>query len=299
MAARFKGKVAFVTGASSGIGAAVAKLLAAEGARVALAARRADRLRALATQIREDGGTALVCTCDVTDRKSIDRAVARTINHFRRIDVVVANAGFFVSGLFEKLNTSDFRRQFETNFFGVVDTISATLPYLKKTKGRLAIVSSVAGRIATPAASAYCSSKFALNGLAETLYLELARLQISVTLVLPGFVATEIGQVNNEGVFDPGKESPIPSWLAVSPEDAASEVVDAIYRRRFEAVISAHGKLFAAVGRYFPHMTRFSQRLGANQVIGVVEEMRRKPSRARQRTRKGAPKRARERNDKR
>jgi NAD(P)-dependent dehydrogenase (short-subunit alcohol dehydrogenase family) len=238
-------------------------------------------LRALAKEIRDGGGTALVCTCDVTNRKSIDRAVARTVKEFRRIDVVVANAGFFVSGLFEKLETNDFRRQFETNFFGVVDTISATLPYLKKTKGRLAIVSSVAGRIATPAASAYCSSKFALNGLAETLYLELARFDVSVTLVLPGFVATEIGQVNNEGVFDPGKESLIPSWLAVSPEDAAGEVVDALYRRRFEAVVSTHGKLLAAFGRYFPHMTRLSQRLGANQVIGVVEEMRRKPARSR------------------
>ncbi|MBM3290605.1 MAG: SDR family NAD(P)-dependent oxidoreductase, partial [Candidatus Hydrogenedentes bacterium] len=232
MGARFSGKSVFVTGASSGIGEALARAFAAEGACVTLAARRADRLRKIQREILSEGGEAAVATCDVTNRVSINRAVARAVKKYRRIDIVVANAGIPVNGRFAKLDTVDFRRAFDTNFFGVVDTVYATLPYLKKTRGRLAIVTSILGRLPAPGASAYCASKFAACGLAESLYHELAEYGISVTNVLPGFVNTEIGYVAHDGSVDPKRKNLIPEWLAAGPDAAAAEILRAVRARK-------------------------------------------------------------------
>lgn len=271
MANRFNKKRVFITGASSGIGEALAKAFADEGAKVALAARRADRLRAVRNQIVESGGEAIACACDVTDAASIRRAVIRAVTVFGGIDVAVANAGFAVGGRFVKLSTEDFRRQFETNVFGVIDTVYAVLPHLRKTKGRLVIVSSIAGRIGYPAASAYCASKFAVCGLAEALYVELAELGVSVTCVLPGFVRTEIGKVDRYGKLRANRRDPLPSWLAASPESVAKEIVTAVARRQFEVVVTGHGKAIAAVGRYFPRLVRGAQRLGAKELIHQID----------------------------
>ena len=117
----FAGQVVFITGASSGIGAALAREFARRGADLALAARRTDRLAALAAEITKSGRRALVLACDVTLDSDLEAAVARTREAFGRIDVVVANAGFGVVGSVESLGVDDFRRQFETNVFGVLD----------------------------------------------------------------------------------------------------------------------------------------------------------------------------------
>ncbi len=271
MAGRFAGHSAFITGASSGIGAAVAKRLALEGAKVSLAARRRDRLEAVRREIEEECGDAIIAVCDVTDRKSIDSAVAKTIKEFKGIDIVLANAGFAVSGSFDRRNTEDFRRQFDTNFFGVVDTIYATFPYLKKSKGRLGIVSSLGGLMGSAGSSVYCSSKFALCGLAESLDPEFVRLGISVTNIIPGFIESEIGQVDSKGVFRPDRTSPVPSWIAASAESAAQEITDALYRRRSEAVITVHAKVLALAGRYLPHLVHLGQRLTAGEVTRIVD----------------------------
>jgi NAD(P)-dependent dehydrogenase (short-subunit alcohol dehydrogenase family) len=199
MAGRFEGQRVLITGASSGIGAAVARELAREGALVAVAARRADRLAALKNEIEGMGSQALALECDVTDRASIDAAVAQTVEAFGGIDLVLANAGGGVSGPITRLETDDFRRQFETNFFGMLDTIFATLPHLRESKGLLALVGSVSGRIGTPISSPYTASKFAVNGLAECLYYDLARYGVAVSCINPGFVASEIRSIDNRG----------------------------------------------------------------------------------------------------
>jgi len=121
------GPVVFITGASSGIGAALAREYARRGADLALAARRTDRLDALAAELSAQGRRALVLACDVTRDGELEAAVARTRDAFGRIDVVVANAGFGVVGPVERLRLEDYRRQFETNVFGVLRTVYATL----------------------------------------------------------------------------------------------------------------------------------------------------------------------------
>jgi NAD(P)-dependent dehydrogenase (short-subunit alcohol dehydrogenase family) len=249
------GDVVLITGASTGIGAALAREWARTGARVALAARRVEKLEKLTREIADEGGEALAVACDVTREGDPDRAVAEVVARWGRLDVVVANAGFGVAGRLEKLAIEDYRRQFETNFFGALATAKAVLPELAKSRGRLALVGSVSGLIGTPATSAYTSSKFAVRGLALSLRPELAPLGISVTHIAPGFVASEIRFKDNRGVLHEGAKDPVPAWLVVPAETAAKEIVRAIDRRVKERVVTFHGKVFVFVDRYLSWVT--------------------------------------------
>src|SRR5262249_32705390 len=156
-------------GASSGIGAALAREFAREGADVALAARRLPRLEALAAEIGRTGRRAGVIPCDLTRDGDLERAAERARAALGQPGVGVANAGFGVPGTLETLSIDDYRRQFETNVFGVLRTVYATLDDLKTTRGRLVLIGSVSGHVAVPGASAYSMSKFAVHGLAATL----------------------------------------------------------------------------------------------------------------------------------
>ena len=253
---RFEGKSVFITGASSGIGAALGIAFAQEGARVALAARNRERLAETQRHIEAEGGTAISVVCDVTHRASVDQAVTETVAAFGGIDVAVANAGVGVAGVLSKLTTDEYRRQFDTNFFGVLDTIYAVLPHLQASKGRLGVVSSVMGRLGTPGTSPYCSSKFALCGLLECIDYELADLGVSVTCINPGVVASNFRRTDNLGRLHMDREDPAPRWLTVPTDVAAREMVTALYKRKFEAIITGHGKVLCWVTRHFPGITR-------------------------------------------
>jgi short-subunit dehydrogenase len=246
----FTGQVVLITGASSGIGAALAREWARRGADVALCARRSERLEAVARDCRALGRRALVLAGDVTRDGDLERAVAETRAALGKIDVVVANAGFGVAGSLDALSIDDYRRQLETNVFGVLRTIYAGLDELRRTRGRLVLVGSVSGHVATPGASAYSMSKFALRGLAESLGPELAAHGVAVTLVSPGFVESEIRQVDNRGVHHPDARDPVPGWLQMPAATAARHIVKAVARRRREAVITGHGKVAVFLQRH-------------------------------------------------
>jgi len=275
MARRYEGKSVFITGGSSGIGAALGKVLAAQGARVALAARRADRLEAVCEGIRRAGGEALPLVCDVTDRASLDAAVARTVEAWGGLDVAVANAGFGVSGRFASLDTAAFERQFAVNVLGVVDTIYATLPHLERSRGRLGIVSSVMGYLGAPATVPYCASKFAVRCLAESLYYELADAGVSVTCICPGLVASEIRFIDNDGRLRPDGIDPAPGFLIVPAERAARSIAAALYRRKPEVVVTGHGKLMVALVRHAPRLMRFLVRRATRGRLDEVEARKR------------------------
>jgi short-subunit dehydrogenase len=246
------GGTALVTGASSGIGAALAREFARQGADLVLLARRLDRLRALAADIESQGRRALVLAADVTVDGDLERAAAAVRERFGRIDVVVANAGFGVVGSVERLTLDDYRRQFETNVYGVLRTIWATLAELKRARGRLVIIGSVAGHVASPGSSPYAMSKFAVRALAEALGHELAPAGVAVTLVSPGFVESEIRRVDNQGRLQESSPEPVPRWLLVPAATAARPIVRAVARRRREVVITGHGKLTVLVQRHAP-----------------------------------------------
>jgi NAD(P)-dependent dehydrogenase (short-subunit alcohol dehydrogenase family) len=254
---RFAGRVVLVTGASSGIGAALAREFARQGADLVLAARRLPRLEDLASELRGMGRRAVALRCDVTEDGGIEQAVARGLEALGRLDVVVANAGFVVGGPVERLTLEDYRRQFETNVYGVLRTARAALPALRSSHGVLVIVGSVSGHVSTPGGSPYAMSKAAVRALAGSLRGEVAADGVGVVLVSPGFVESEIRQVDNRGVYRPHVRDPVPRWLVVPADRAARAIVRAVFHRRREAIITGHGKVVVWLARLFPSVLAF------------------------------------------
>lgn len=252
---RFQNQVVLLTGASSGIGLAMARVFFEQGANLILVARRKDRLEEHCKAFTTPSQRAFACMADVSKDGEIEKAVELAVKEFGRLDVVVANAGFGVVGEVEKLSLDDFRRQFETNIYGVIRTVKAALPELKKSKGRIGITGSVNGFVALAGNSPYAMSKFAVRALAESLSLELAEAGISVTHLAPGFVESEIRRVDNQGALRDHAPDPLPSWLPMKADKAARQMVNSLFLRRREIVITGHGKAAVWINRHFPEVT--------------------------------------------
>lgn len=265
----YKDKSVLITGASSGIGEELAWQLGQAGARLTLTARRRELLEALAQKIAGSGkARPAVVQCDVTRDGDLERAVSESVNQWGRLDVVIANAGFGVVGPLKNLSLEDYRRQFETNVFGVLRTIYAALPEIEKTKGNVVIVGSVSGWVAVPGGSAYSMSKFALRALADSITPELQESGVKVTLISPGFVASNIRRVDNEGRVHSGAKDPVPTWLVMSTDKAVRQILRAVARGKREAIITGHGKLFVALQRFTPWVLRAAGKKAATMRYG-------------------------------
>jgi short-subunit dehydrogenase len=191
----------------------------------------------------------------------VERAVEATVKKWSALDVAIANAGFGVVGEFAKLTIEDYRRQLETNLFGVLRTIYASLPEIEKSKGNIAIISSVSGWLSTPRVSPYSMSKFALRALADAITPELKPRGVKVTLISPGFIESNIRRVDNSGKFHAGAKEPVPAWLQLSAEKAARKILWAIAHGKRERIITLHGKFTVAMSRLVPWLVRaFAQR---------------------------------------
>ena len=256
----FGGQTVFITGASAGIGAALAREFARQGAAVALAARRVDRLEGLAAELRAGGTRAIAIACDVTKDGDLERAVAEARHALGPLAVAVANAGFGVVGRFERLSLEDHRRQLETNVFGVLRTAYAALPDLLHTRGAFVIIGSVSGHVGVPGTSSYVMSKFAVRGLAQSLGHELAPRGVAVVLISPGYVESELYQVDNRGQRHPDAVDRVPRPLRMSARRAARQIVAAVARRRSEVVITAHGKATVFLQRHVPWLVSWGIR---------------------------------------
>jgi short-subunit dehydrogenase len=173
------------------------------------------------------------------------------------LDTVVANAGFGVAGSAEALTIADFQRQFETNVFGVLRTLHATLPLLKKSRGKFAVMGSATAYVALPGNSAYAMSKHAVRALAESLRYELHPYGVSVTHLVPGFIASQIRRVDNYGAFREAARDPIPHWLICPADRAAKAMVRAVENRKREQAITWHGWCAASLARHFPGLFHF------------------------------------------
>jgi NADP-dependent 3-hydroxy acid dehydrogenase YdfG len=199
MARRLEGTAALVTGASSGIGEATARALAAEGTTVAIAARRKDRLDALAADIEQGGGRALVLETDVTEEPQARDAVERTVRELGRLDIVINNAGVMLLGPIENAPLSEWERMVHLNVLGLLYVSHAALPHLLRAAEEgprqvadLVNVSSVAGRFARSGSGVYNLTKFGVGAFSESLRQEVTRRHVRVSLVEPGAVATEL-----------------------------------------------------------------------------------------------------------
>jgi NADP-dependent 3-hydroxy acid dehydrogenase YdfG len=220
-------RTAIVTGASSGIGEASARALAAEGFGLALLARRGDRLERLAAELGADGGRALAIEVDVADADSLAAAAAAVERELGGADVLVNNAGQMLPGAFGAERAEETRRMVETNLIGAMNAAAAFLEQLRRAKGDLVNVSSLAGRTAAPRLSVYNATKWGMNGWSEALRQELAP-QVRVILIEPGVVDTEL---LSHGSDERSKES-FERWYervgALSPTDVAAAIAYAV-----------------------------------------------------------------------
>ena len=193
MSNNIQGKVVVITGASSGLGEATARLLSAEGATVVLGARRIDRLKSLADELIARGGKALAVVTDVTHCDQVKRLVDAAVRKFGRIDVMINNAGLMPQSPLERLKVDEWDRMIDVNIKGVLYGIAAALPYMKQQKaGHIINVSSVAGHKVRPGTAVYAATKHAVRALSEGLRQEVKPYNIRTTVISPGAVATEL-----------------------------------------------------------------------------------------------------------
>jgi len=235
------GTVALVTGASSGIGAAAARMLANRGAAVAMAARRTDRLESIGAEIAAGGGTALPVELDVSDREQAEAAVARTVEELGRLDVLVNNAGVMLLGSMLEAPVEEWERMVEVNLLGLMYMTKAAMPHLlEAAEGERGVadvvnISSVAGRIARRNSGVYNATKFGVGAFSESLRQEVTRRHVRIAVVEPGAVATELQSHNRPGVKEE-IEKRFEDMQILQAEDIAEAIEYVVARPRHVAV---------------------------------------------------------------
>lgn len=248
MADAFRENVVVVTGASEGIGRELALQLAGQGAWLALAARDALKLEAVAAECRGRGGRALVVPTDVADAAQCRALVERTVAEFGRIDTLVNNAGISMWARFDEVtDLAPFEKMMQVNYFGAVYCTHAALPHLKRTRGRIVGVSSLTGRAGVPTRSGYAATKHAMAGFFDSLRIELQDDGVSVTMVYPGFVSTGIRTHAFGPDGKPLPSSPVRESEVMTPEECARQTLAAMTGRRRELIMTLRGKVGAWV----------------------------------------------------
>jgi len=229
MVGKLNGKVAIITGASSGIGEATAIALATEGTQVVIAARRAERLKAVRERIERNGGRALYIVADIADETQAHEIVQKTKTEFGRLDILVNNAGIALLGDIDGANTEDWRRMIDINVLGLMYLTHAALPVMKvQGIGHIVNISSVAGRIARAGISAYNVTKSGVNAFSEALRQEVYKHNIRVTIIEPGAVDTEINKHITNPIAKLQSEERRKSMTLMQSEDIAAAIVYAV-----------------------------------------------------------------------
>ncbi|MBW1898015.1 MAG: SDR family oxidoreductase [Deltaproteobacteria bacterium] len=241
---RFTDKVVVVTGASEGIGRALCLLLAERKSKIVIAARNEERLNQLKKEIEAAGGRALSVPTDVTDENACKNLIETAVAEFGQIDYLVNNAGRTMWTMFEDIqDTSIFEQLIKLNYLGCVYSTYYALPYLKKTKGLIAVVSSVAGLTGVPSRTAYSASKHALFGFFDSLRIELKDTGVAVTMVAPDFVLSEMHKRAFAGSGNALGESPLQESKIMTAEKCASLILAAMEKRDRLLITSLRGKL--------------------------------------------------------
>ncbi|MGA8272750.1 MAG: SDR family NAD(P)-dependent oxidoreductase [Candidatus Sulfotelmatobacter sp.] len=231
----FAGKIVVVTGASMGIGEAIAKIFADRGAGVVMLSRDAGRVEAARLRVGHPERT-LAMACDVRHREEIDRAIGLTLHHFQRIDVWVNNAGHGLLDSVAQMDMAAFREMFETNFFGTVAGMQAVIPVMRQQGGGTIVnISSVAGHIPLPFHAGYSATKFAMNAIGKAASLELKKDGIHVLTVCPGYVRTAFSA--NVVLGNEQKTVRPPSIRGITAERVARATLQGCLKKKREVIV--------------------------------------------------------------
>jgi len=248
----FKDKVVIVTGASSGIGLAAARLFAGCGAKVVMAARSLEKMEAEAAGL---GGDVLCVRCDVSKEADCKALVEKTVERFGRIDILVNNAGLSMRAMFKDLDLDVIRRLTDVNFYGTVYCTKYALPYLLEAKGQVVGVISIAGYSALPARCAYSSSKYAIRGFLDTLRIEHLKDGLGVLVFAPGYTESN---VRNAALVADGSaqgKTPLEEGKLMSAERCAEYLAKGLRKRKSQMILTTLGKATVLMHRLFPRWT--------------------------------------------
>jgi len=231
---KLQGKVAVITGASMGIGEAIAKLFLQEGAKLVLCARDLGRMQAAVPRIGGTADNTLCVGCDVSQRPQVDAMVQAALKKFGRIDILINNAGFGLNDSVEKMNVSELKQMFDTNLFGTVECMQAVIPAMRQQgRGDIVNVSSVSGHIASPYMGGYAASKHAMQAISMSARMELKRHNINVVVVCPGYIATDFSKNMIKGSHPQRVGA---AKYTVGPEVVAKDTLKAVLKGKRQAL---------------------------------------------------------------
>ena len=251
-----KNKVIIITGASSGIGEALAFALAKNGNKLVLAGRNKGKLNAVLQEINADNISAISIVTDVCKVQDCKNLINKCITQFGRIDVLINNAGISMRGLFNESDLEVIQKVMNTNFWGAVFCTKYALPYLLQSNGSLVGVSSIAGYIGLPERSAYSASKFAMNGFLESIRSENKDNDLHVLIACPGFTSSNIRKAALTKDGTPQKESPRNEQKMMTAEKVARKIICAIDCKKDILILSTNGKLAVWLNRFFPKLAK-------------------------------------------
>ena len=252
MANILNGKTVIITGASSGIGEAMACEYAKMGANVVLGARQVDKLEALAKEICANGGKVAWKATDVTKMEDCERLIQTAVENFGGIDVMICNAGISMRALFDDLDMSVMHRLMDVNFWGTVYCTKYALPYLQKSKGSLVGISSVAGIHGLPGRTGYSASKFAMTGFLETIRIENLKKGVHVMVACPGFTASNVRFAALTADGSPQGATPRQEGKMMTPTEVAHIVARDIARRKRLCLMEAEGRATHFIKKFAP-----------------------------------------------
>ena len=245
----FKNKVVVVTGASSGIGEALAREFAAQGARVVLGARSVQKLQLIAGDIRSKGGQAAYCAVDVTRPEECRELIATAVREFGGVDVLLCNAGISMRALFDDVDLEVLHRLMDVNFWGTVYCCKYALPYLQASHGSIVGVSSVAG---LPGRTGYSASKYAMTGFLETLRIENLKKGLHVMIACPGFTASNVRFSALTADGSQQGETPRDESKMMTAEQVARIIARGVRRRKRLCLMEAEGRATHLVKKFAP-----------------------------------------------
>lgn len=249
----FKDNVVIITGASAGIGLEISKKLAGQGASLVLAARNPQLLAEAAEVCRSLGAKAVAVPTDVSDRDQCRSLIDRALSEFGRIDTLINNAGISMHARFDELHDIDaIERITAINYFGAVYCTWYALPHLKKTRGRLVAVSSLTGKNGVPTRTLYAGTKHAMAGFFDSLRIELRDEGVSVTVIYPGFVATDIAERALGPDGKPLGTRPVNKNAIMTVEECARQTVEAVAHRKREVIMTGRARLGMLVKALWP-----------------------------------------------
>ncbi len=250
-----KDKVAIITGASSGIGKALAFELAKQGCNLSLAARRYNKLEEIKTKILKKYHVDIIIhETDVSHEDQCKVLVNKTVEYYKKIDILINNAGISMRALFEDVDLDVIRKLMDINFYGTVFCTKYALPYIMQSKGSITGITSIAGFHGLPARSGYSASKFAMHGFLETIRIENLRNGVHVLIAAPGFVQSNVRVSALTANGTPQGKSPRNENRMMTSEQAARKIVKGIKHRRRNIILSAKGKLSVLFQRILPHL---------------------------------------------